>query len=165
MNSLILRLYFAQLSLIGVACSAPETQTGLNMDMQFFENNRPRLEELALLFLSDRMDEPMLNHVSLKDIGPKSIELPKSKLDLYRELMNELGVSLVAKGDFSGNNLESTVYLVTNQRNLNEHFIQEGYLFGVNVKMGNGDSVQGFRLQRLESNWFYFVRKEEHELY
>ena len=135
------------------------------MVVQFFEENRPKLEKLALLFLSDRLDEPMLSHVSLKDIGPNTIQLPKSKLDLYKELMNELGVSLVAKGDFSGNNLESTVYLVTDQRNLGEHFIQQGYLLGVNVKMGDEANARGLSLQRMEDDWFYFIRKEEHELY
>ncbi len=165
MNTLTLCLCVVLFSLIGSACSAEETKTSSKMDMQFFEDNRSRLEELALLFLSDRLDDPMLNHVGLQDVGPKSLKLPKSSLDRYRELMDELHVSLVAKGDFSGSNLQSTVYLVTDQRNLDEHFIQEGYLLGVNVKEDDKDSVRGFSLQRLEGGWFYFVRKEEHDLY
>ena len=165
MNTLTLRLCVMLLGLIGAACAAEETEVGSKMDMQFFENNRSRLEELALLFLSDRLDEPNLNHISLKDVGPKSLQLPKPRVDRYRELMDELGVSLIARGDFSGRNLKSTVYLVTEQRNLDEHFVQEGYLFGVNLEVNGEGNPVGLSLQRIKDDWFYFVRKEEHELY
>jgi hypothetical protein len=68
--------------------------------------------------------------------------------------MDELGVSLVGKGDFSGNNLSSTVYFVTEQRNLEEHFIQEGYLLGVNLADGESKTNK-LSLHKLEGDWYY----------
>lgn len=164
MRTLILALGVLFVWLVGAACSAQETTTHSNMDTQFFERNSSKLEELALLFLSDRLDHPNLSHIDFEGVGPRSLQLSKSRLDRYRALMEGLGVSLIAKGDFSGNNLNSTVYLVTERRNLEEHFVQEGYLFGVNLAEGESKTTRLY-LHRLEDDWFYFVRKEEHELY
>jgi hypothetical protein len=64
MRTSILALVVLFVGLVGAACSAQETTTHSNMDTQFFERNSSKLAELALLFLSDRLDHPTLSHIA-----------------------------------------------------------------------------------------------------
>jgi hypothetical protein len=144
--------------------------------IKHFTNFEAVFEECTDTFDSARAGFPSLNHIDLEGHSPRSIEVKKEILNRQRELLTELHIRSVMKGDFSDLGLTDTVYLLVEEENieleeLDEHYgIQRGYvrtdssIEPLVTVLGESKKTEYIEFVSIAKGWYLYERKYNHEL-
>ena len=138
----------------------------------WFLENESLFNEAADYFESTVSAYPSLNHIDLEAYSPKQLAVSKGALEGVRKSLKELKISSAMRGDFSGEELNDTVYFLKEKKTvgggdfgLQIGFVRtEGDIKPLVTSFGNNYGDEFIEFILISKNWYLYQRRFSYEL-